>query len=163
MGRKKKTTTEPETKTNGTAAPDEQQQYMFPTDRARCEKEITVPADDKAFGGLAMRHAAVTIEIKAVAEKAAAEAAMHRAKLKELRQEEIQLAKSVSTRTVTRTVSCFEVRDYRLGQIRFEDDNGIEVAPPEPMPAEMREKTRFGEGDGASAERVELDGEEATS
>lgn len=158
MGRKKKTTTEPEAKTNGAAVPDEQQ-FMFPSDKARCEKEITVPADDKAFGGLAMRHAAVTIEIKAVAEKAAAEAAMHRAKLKELRQEEIQLAKSVSTKTITRTVSCFEVRDYRLGQIRYEDDNGIEVAPPEPMPAEMREKTRFGEGDGAPAERLELDGE----
>lgn len=129
-------------------------------ERVRIEKEVLVPASAEEVSELGLEHANVTLKIKAINDEIAEFSTSRRKKLRELRKDELRLANAVQSKTRLKRVKCFEVRDYKLNQVRFEDEHGTEIAPAEVMSPEMRQRQLFGEGDGASAKPVDVDEEE---
>jgi hypothetical protein len=120
-------------------------------ERVRVEKEIQVAASASEIGSLALDHAKVTIAISALLDEIAAFSTARRKKLRELRKEELRLANAVTSNTTTKLISGFEIRDYRLNQVRFEDEAGRELAPAQPMPAAMRQRQLFDDAGGVGA------------
>lgn len=129
-------------------------------ERVRIEKEVLVPASPQEVGDLALEHAQVTLKIKAINDEIAKYMTDKRKTLRDLRKDELRLATAVQSNTRLKRVACWEVRDYKLNQVRFEDDAGKEIATAEVMSPEMRQRQLFGEGDGGGAKPVDVEEEE---
>lgn len=127
-------------------------------EKVRVEKEVPVSMNREESERQAHALASTTIKIKAIQDKIAEFAAKHRKELRDLRKDEQRLATAIDTGKVMRAIKCTEVRDYKLNQLRYVDDNGVEVAPAEPMPPEMRQKTIFDAP--PAGDRVDVDDDE---
>lgn len=128
-------------------------------EKIRISKEVMIAASPEEIQSAGMALAKVDTREREIEEEIRKFVKPLRKEQKKLEKERAELARSITSNTVKRMVSCFEVRDFRLNQIRWEDDDGKEICKSEVMPAEMRQQQLF-DDDGAEP-RVEVDEEDA--
>lgn len=125
-------------------------------ERVRVTKDVPQIADAATASRQAHELARTTLQIEKIEADLREAATKARKEMKPLKKERARLAASVENNTVMRRMNVVEIRDYKLNQLRYEDADGKPVPGLEPvvMPAEMRQKTLFGEGGTGEGPRV---------
>lgn len=127
-------------------------------EKVRVEKEVPTSMNREEGDRLSHQLADANIKIKAIEDEIAQFASDRRKKLRDLRKDVQRLASAVQSGKMMKPLKCWMVKDYRTNTLRYVDDNGVEVAPSEAMPAEMRQRELFDEA--PAGERVDVDEEE---
>lgn len=131
-------------------------------EKVRVEKEVPMPMSSEEFTRDAMALAGVQGKISELDTKFAEVATKHRKDTRELRKESVRLTSAINNRRVMKSITCIQIRDYALNQVRYVDpkDETKEVLPSEPMPPAMKQRQLFDEAPAGERVDVEEDDEE---
>lgn len=127
-------------------------------EKVRVEKEVPTSMNREEGDRLSHQLAAANLKIREIDEAVKAYAKAQRRERNGLVKDVHRLSSAIETGKMMKPLKCWMVKDYRTNTLRYVDDAGVEVAPSEAMPAEMRQRELFDEA--PAGERVDVDEEE---